>query len=140
MQTACYILLIIIAEPNLVSQTAHSVAKKGVKKKDLNDVELREITSELLPLVRMDHVIPPTHEVLTNAIKRGLVSKPPSHMIGDDLVPNFKVNAWVRGKNNGLFVKPRLFLPYWEEARVRISAVNFLCIENLNITIKKCLK
>ncbi|CAG0897944.1 unnamed protein product [Darwinula stevensoni] len=110
-------------EPNLVSQTAHSVAKKGVKKKDLNDVELREITSELLPLVRMDHVIPPTHEVLTNAIKRGLVSKPPSHMIGDDLVPNFKVNAWVRGKNNGLFVKPRLFLPYWEEARALLDEV-----------------
>jgi len=42
-------------EPNLLSHTAHSVARKGVKKRDLSDIELREILSELLPLVRMDH-------------------------------------------------------------------------------------
>lgn len=52
-------------EPNIVSHTAHSVARKGVKKRDLSDIELREILSELLPLVRMDHVLPPNNEVLT---------------------------------------------------------------------------
>ncbi|ROT82918.1 putative BTB/POZ domain-containing protein 7 isoform X1 [Penaeus vannamei] len=71
-------------EPNLVSQTAHSVTRKGLRKRDMNDVELREILSELLPHVRMDHVLPPNHDILTQAIKRGLVSTPPSHMIGDD--------------------------------------------------------
>jgi len=52
------------AEPNLLSHTAHSVARKGVKKRDLSDVELREILCELLPLVRVDHVLPPSSEVL----------------------------------------------------------------------------
>lgn len=103
-------------EPNLVSQTAHSVTRKGLRKRDLNDVELREILSELLPHVRMDHVLPPTHDILSQAIKRGLVSTPPSHMIGADTT-NYRINAWIRGKNNGLFVKPRLFTPYAEEVK-----------------------
>ena len=51
-------------EPNLLSHTVHSVARKGVKKRDLSDIELREILSELLPLVRMDHVLPPNNEIL----------------------------------------------------------------------------
>ena len=71
-------------EPNIVSQTAHSVSRKGVRRRDLNDVELRDILSELLPHVRVDHVLPPNHETLTQAIRRGLVSTPPSHMIGGD--------------------------------------------------------
>jgi hypothetical protein len=50
------------------------VTRKGVKKRDLSDVELREILSELLPLVRMDHVLPPSSDVLNQAIRRGLVS------------------------------------------------------------------
>lgn len=52
---------------------------------------------------------------------RGLVSTPPSHMIGDDR-ENLRVNAWIRGgKNNGLFVRPRLFMPYYEEVKVNYT-------------------
>lgn len=108
-------------EPNLLSHTAHSVTRKGIKKRDLSDVELREILSELLPHVRMDHVLPPNSEVLAQAIRRGLVSTPPSHMIGDDR-ENLRINAWVRGgKNQGLFVRPRLFMPYYEEVKALLE-------------------
>ncbi|XP_017965969.1 BTB/POZ domain-containing protein 7 [Drosophila navojoa] len=108
-------------EPNLLSHTAHSVARKGVRKRDLSDVELREILAELLPLVRMDHVLPPNSEVLCQAIRRGLVSTPPSHMIGDDR-ENLRANAWIRGgKNQGLFVRPRLFMPYFEEVKALLE-------------------
>lgn len=108
-------------EPNLLSHTAHSVTRKGIKKRDLSDIELREILSELLPLVRMDHVLPPNSEVLNQAIRRGLVSTPPSHMIGDER-ENFRINAWVRGgKNHGLFVRPRLFMPYYEELKTLLE-------------------
>ncbi|KAK6637091.1 hypothetical protein RUM43_010765 [Polyplax serrata] len=104
-------------EPNLLSHTAHSVAKKGIKKRDLSDVELREILSDLLQHVRMDHILPPNSEVLTQAIRRRLVSTPPSHMIGGDR-EGLRVNAWIRsGKNNGLYVRPRLFMPYYEEIK-----------------------
>lgn len=108
-------------EPNLLNHTAHSVARKGVKKRDLSDIELREILSDLLPLVRMDHVLPPNSEVLNQAIRRGLVSTPPSHMIGDER-ENFRANAWIRGgKNHGLFVRPRLFMPYYEEVKTLLE-------------------
>lgn len=104
-------------EPNLLSHTAHSVTRKGIKKRDLSDIELREILSELLPHVRMDHVLPPNNETLHSAIRRGLVSTPPSHMIGDDR-ENLRINAWIRGgKNHGLFVRPRLFMPYYDEVK-----------------------
>ncbi|KAH8273302.1 hypothetical protein KR018_008292 [Drosophila ironensis] len=108
-------------EPNLLSHTAHSVTRKGIKRRDLSDIELREILSELLPLVRMDHVLPPHCEVLCQAIRRGLVSTPPSHMIGDDR-GNMRVNAWIRGgKNQGLYVRPRLFMPYFEEVKALLE-------------------
>ncbi|XP_017852992.1 BTB/POZ domain-containing protein 7 isoform X2 [Drosophila busckii] len=108
-------------EPNLLSHTAHSVSRKGIKKRDLSDVELREILSELLPLVRMDHVLPPNSDILCQAIRRGLVSTPPSHMIGDER-ENLRVNAWIRGgKNQGLFVRPRLFMPYYEEVKALLE-------------------
>ncbi|KAK5639289.1 hypothetical protein RI129_011781 [Pyrocoelia pectoralis] len=107
-------------EPNLLNHTAHSVTRKGVKKRDLSDVELREILSDLLPLVHIDHVLPPNSDILNQAIRRGLVSTPPSHMIGGD--ENLRVNAWIRGgKNNGLFVRPRLFMPYYEEIKVLVE-------------------
>lgn len=113
--------LFIFSEPNLLSHTAHSVTRKGVKKRDLSDVELREILSELLPLVRIDHILPPNSDVLNQAIRRGLVSTPPSHMIGGDR-EHRRVNAWIRtGKNNGLFIQPRLFMPYYDEVKVLVE-------------------
>lgn len=110
----------------MVSQTAHSVTRKGVKKRDLSDVELREILSELLPLVRMDHVIPANSEILGQAIRRGLVSRPPSHMLGGGGGAD-RLNAWVRavgpgaGGTAGLFVRPRLFMPYYEEIKAQVE-------------------
>lgn len=97
-------------EPNVVSQTAHSVARKGVKKRDLSDGELREVLADLLPLVRGEHVIPRSAEILTSAIRRGLISTPPPHMIGDR--PH---NPWL---NSRLSPRPRLFNPYYEEVKV----------------------
>lgn len=122
-----------------------------MKKRDLSDVELREILCELLPLVRVDHVLPPNSDVLSQvrgyskhlftaeqqsinwylsyylqAIRRGLVSTPPSHMIGDDRhsISALRLDAWVRGtRTNGLFVRPRLFMPYYEESKVSFFSV-----------------
>lgn len=107
-------------EPNIVSHTAHSVARKGVKKKDLSDVELREILCDLLPLVRINHILPSNSDILNQAIRRGLVSIPPNHMIGGER-ENFRVNSWIRGKNNGSYIQPRLFMPYYDEIKIRVE-------------------
>jgi len=118
-------------EPNLLSHTAHSISRKGVKKRDLSDVELRDILSEVLPHIRTDHVLPKDSEVLTNAIKRGLVSVPPSHMIGSDTIAvggQSSASAWVRTRNMALFIKPRLFVPYFDEVKVKTVFITYLLI------------
>ncbi|XP_054714783.1 BTB/POZ domain-containing protein 7-like [Uloborus diversus] len=110
-------------EPNLVSHTAHSVSRRGLRRRDLSDVELRDLLSDLLSCVRISHVLPPDSEALVSAVRRGLISTPPSYMLGDDLCvvghsSNLKTKAWIRGRNShGLYVKPRLFTPFVEEAK-----------------------
>jgi len=83
------------------------------------DVELREILSPLLQLVRMDHVLPPHAEPLAHAVRRGLLPTPPSHMLGGDR-DAVRIHAWIRltsGCAQGVWMRPRLFMPYYEEAK-----------------------
>lgn len=87
---------------------------------------------DLLPLVRMDHVIPANNDVLSNAIKRGLVSTPPSHMMADE-THGLQGCAWIRGKNSGMYVKPRLFMPYYEEIKVRCVSSTNMWITDIKI-------
>ncbi|XP_051883053.1 BTB/POZ domain-containing protein 7 [Pristis pectinata] len=102
-------------EPNLLSGTAHSVNKRGVKRRDLDIEELKEILSPVLPHIRIDHILPTNSEILNDAIKRGLISTPPSDML--PTAEGGKSHAWLRQKNSGIYVKPRLFAPYVEEAK-----------------------
>lgn len=105
--------------------------RKNGRKRDINDVEMREILSELLPYIRIDHVIPPNNEVLNQAVRRGLISSPTicgsgpgsgsasaSGYILNVERNNNKVYTWIRSQT-GLFVRPRLFMPYYEEIKVR---------------------
>ncbi|EPY81541.1 hypothetical protein CB1_000726103 [Camelus ferus] len=87
-------------EPNLLSGTAHSVNKRGVKRRDLDIEELREILSSLLPFVRIEHILPINSEVLSDA------------------------------KNAGIYVRPRLFSPYVEEAK---SVLDEMMVEQTDL-------
>ncbi|XP_053330698.1 BTB/POZ domain-containing protein 7 [Spea bombifrons] len=102
-------------EPNLLSGTAHSVNKRGVKRRDLDIEELREILSPLLPFVRIEHILPMNSDVLSDPMKRGLISTPPADMLPTS--EGGKSNAWLRQKSAGIYVRPRLFSPYVEEAK-----------------------
>ncbi|MBZ3877026.1 BTB/POZ domain-containing protein 7 [Sciurus carolinensis] len=115
-------------EPNLLSGTAHSVNKRGVKRRDLDIEELREILSSLLPFVRIEHILPINSEVLNDAMKRGLISTPPSDML--PTTEGGKSNAWLRQKNAGIYVRPRLFSPYVEEAK---SVLDEMMVEQTDL-------
>ena len=39
-------------------------------------------------------------------------------LIGDDNSHTSSSAAWVRGRFSGVYVKPRIFMPYYEEAKV----------------------
>ena len=71
-------------EPNLVSGTTHSVTRRGLRRRDVNDAELRDIASPLMTLVRLAHVLPPNSETLHLAQRRGLLASPPAHLFGPD--------------------------------------------------------
>lgn len=54
-------------------------------------------------------------------------------MIGDER-ENLRINAWIRGgKRNGLFIRPRLFMPYYEEIKVIIYSLQYLLIIYLHV-------
>lgn len=109
-----------ISEPNLLSHTTHSISRKGVRKRDMNDGELREILADMLPYLRSGHVIPTHGDVFMSAVKRGLVCSPAPFAAYD--APHSShlssASAWVRTRNMALYVRPRLFLPFYEEAKV----------------------
>ncbi|KAF3701223.1 BTB/POZ domain-containing protein 7 [Channa argus] len=115
-------------EPNLLSGTAHSVNKRGVKRRDLDVEELKEILSPLLPFIRTEHILPSNSDVLADALKRGLISTPPSDML--PTAEGGKANAWLRQKNAGIYVRPRLFSPYVEEAK---SVLDEMMVEQTDL-------
>ncbi|XP_053700264.1 BTB/POZ domain-containing protein 7 isoform X2 [Synchiropus splendidus] len=115
-------------EPNLLSGTAHSVNKRGVKRRDLDVEELKEILSPLLPFIRTEHILPPHSDVLSDARKRGLICTPPSDML--PTAEEGKANAWLRQKNAGIYVRPRLFSPYVEEAK---SVLDEMMVEQTDL-------
>ncbi|XP_044520969.1 BTB/POZ domain-containing protein 7 [Gracilinanus agilis] len=115
-------------EPNLISGTAHSVNKRGVKRRDLDIEELREILSSLLPFVRIEHILPMNSEILSDAMKRSLISTPPSDML--PTAEGGKSNAWLRQKNAGIYVRPRLFSPYVDEAK---SVLDEMMVEQTDL-------
>lgn len=89
-----------------MSQTAHSL-RRGLRKRDLSDAELRDVISDLICHVRIGHILPMDSEILTNAAKRGLISTLPPYMVGEDSgLPNSKgVSSWLRGRGTGPFVR-----------------------------------
>lgn len=64
-----------VSEPNLLSGTAHSVNKRGVKRRDLDIEELKEILFPLLPYIRMEHILPANSDILADAVSVRCVCK-----------------------------------------------------------------
>ncbi|KAI4892275.1 hypothetical protein NFI96_011999 [Prochilodus magdalenae] len=61
-------------------------------------------------------------------MKRGLISTPPSDML--PTAEGGKANAWLRQKNTGIYVRPRLFSPYVEEAK---SVLDEMMVEQTDL-------
>lgn len=101
-----------------MSQTAHSL-RRNLRKRELNDTELRDIVAEVMCHIRIGHILPLDCEALTSAAKRGLISTLPPYMLGEDLgVPYVRgISSWLRGRGSGPFLKPRYFTPYVDEAK-----------------------
>ncbi|GBP92040.1 hypothetical protein EVAR_63719_1 [Eumeta japonica] len=114
-------------EPNVVWHTAHSMSRRGAagaggrrRGADISDAALREAIAPLLHHIRLEHV-PPDCDLLqqrlkrSQAIRRGLVPTPPSHMVEGG---GGGVDAWLGRPPHRA---PRLFLPYLDELRALLA-------------------
>lgn len=104
--------------PNLL--LSHSLTRKSIRKKELDDGKLSELISELLALVRIGHILPIDSEYLSGIAKRGFIDTLPPYMVADDnsLPINRGLTAWFRNRSNGPFHRPRFFTPYFEECKL----------------------
>ena len=100
--------------------------------------------SGVIEYVRIGHVLPPHSELLESVFRRGLVDRGMPLDIGEgSFYPNL---PWMRRREEKDFVRPRIFLPYFEEAKVRYSGSTCIIISiqwNPNImkdqgTAKSC--
>lgn len=75
--------------------------------------------SGVIEYVRIGHVLPPHSELLESVFRRGLVDRGMPLDIGEgSFYPNL---PWMRRREEKDFVRPRIFLPYFEEAKVCYS-------------------
>ncbi|KPM12001.1 BTB/POZ domain-containing protein 7 [Sarcoptes scabiei] len=104
-------------EPNLLS--SHSLTRKTLKKKEIDDLALRETIAELIDLVRIGHILPANSEYLQSIAKRGLVQLPIQMLeqsTSNATSPSESINsAWFRKSPN--FVKPRMYSVYFDECK-----------------------
>lgn len=105
-------------EPNLL--LSHSLTRKSIKKKEINDSKLHDLISELIDLVRIGHCLPIDSDFLMSTIKRGLIQLPFYMVkISDEQVPSNRYAAWFR--NNSHFMKLRFFTHYFDECKSQLE-------------------
>ena len=93
----------------------------STKRREICDSELKELLSSLIGHVRVAHVLPRdrTSEALDMALQRNLFTVLPN--FSSQINASTKYSPWDPKSNNGLFVRPRLFLPYFEECKKLIQ-------------------
>ena len=101
--------------------TSSSLNRRSPKRKDISDEDLFEAVRNVLPYVRVKHVLPKGSVVLQTAYHRGLFQKPFPLDVASGDNDNVSSSSWVRTGNRRRhrdYVRPRLFFPYCDEAKV----------------------
>uniref|UniRef100_A0A0K2U366 BTB/POZ domaincontaining protein 7like [Nasonia vitripennis] n=1 Tax=Lepeophtheirus salmonis TaxID=72036 RepID=A0A0K2U366_LEPSM len=100
------------------SNNSSSNSSSNSRRREVCDNELRTLIGPLLNCLRIQHILPRDDrhsDVLDNALHRNLIPRPPCFFAQTDDVT--KYSAWDPRNFDGLYVKPRLFLPYYEECK-----------------------
>jgi len=100
------------------SSPANSFPRRSPKRKDINNTALLEIISDLLPFVRLRHILPTNSTVLQFAYQRGLLQRPfPFDMVASEKRPPVMV-YWIREFRHSEYMRPRLFMNFYYEAKL----------------------
>ena len=49
-----------------------------------------------------------------------------------------RMSAWIRGKSQGMYVRPRLFMPYYDEAKVGVYIGMKIFIDHVDGLVQDC--
>ena len=104
----------------MIGATTHTLSRRHVpRRREICDTELGNLISPFLPRVRVQHILPKDRhsDVLDNALHRNLIARPGSLLAQTQEETRF--SAWDPRNSDGLYIKPRLFLPYYEECKVK---------------------
>lgn len=92
--------------------------------------------SGLIEHVRIGHVLPPHSEILEGVFRRGLADRGMPLDIGEgSFYPNL---PWMRRREEKDFIRPRLFLPYFEEAKVNFIFLCAVMFFRVTVPIQSC--
>lgn len=101
---------------NMADQDPFQESKKTSKRREIDSKQLKKVLSGVIEYVRIGHVLPPHSELLESVFRRGLVDRGMPLDIGEgSFYPNL---PWMRRREEKDFVRPRIFLPYFEEAKI----------------------
>lgn len=96
----------------------NSLPRRSPKKRDINNVTLREIIADLLIHVRLRHILPTVSLVLQSVCQRRLLLQDFLFDIAEtNKIPPSMV-FWLREYRHPNYIRPRLFLPYFEEVKL----------------------
>ena len=112
-----FIFLFVISDP-------FQENKKSAKRREIDNKHLKQVLSGVIEHVRIGHVLPPHSELLESVFRRALAERGMPLDIGEgSFYPNL---PWMRRREERDFVRPRLFLPYFEEAKVSVWRTCFM--------------
>uniref|UniRef100_A0A8I4A2G7 BTB/POZ domain-containing protein 7 n=1 Tax=Callithrix jacchus TaxID=9483 RepID=A0A8I4A2G7_CALJA len=114
----------------ILKWSSHPYGSKWVHRQALHFLceEFSQVmTSDVFYELSKDHLLTAIQSDYLQ-LKRGLISTPPSDML--PTTEGGKSNAWLRQKNAGIYVRPRLFSPYVEEAK---SVLDEMMVEQTDL-------
>ena len=94
-----------------------SSLKRSIRRKETDVKSLKQVLHGVLPLIRVQHILPKECNVLKAAIQQGLLQKEMPLDIGEG--ERQQRSSWIRMQDDRKYVKPRLFAAYVDEAKVR---------------------
>ena len=92
-----------------------SSLKRSIRRKEIDVKPLKHVLHGVLPLIRVQHILPKDSNVLKTAIQQGLLQKEMPLDIGEG--ERQQRSSWIRVKDDRKYVKPRLFAAYVDEAK-----------------------
>lgn len=97
----------------------NSLLRRSPKRRDVNNGILRDTISDLLPHIRLKHILPANSSVLNTAYQRGLLQRPfPFDVVASEKQCAASPVYWLRSGPKLDYLRPRLFLPYVYEVKL----------------------